>query len=423
MKNVNRQGLIITALFVGLVVASFFFAPTETEIPYDLDSSGPQGLAVLRLWLDDLGYDVRRTGQGGFDLGNGADKADLLFVFPNVQTYSDEEGADLRAWVEAGGTLVLAGVRGREVALLDEFGVSEASQGFFERTDVPQQPILPDAKEMYERRSGSEYLETEDAPAAVPIFAFEESPTATSPATPSTDAADADPTDEDEESVETEEQQTRRRPTVAAQKFGEGTVWHISPRHEPINLFLREPEVARLVIAFLRTVPADGTILFDTYHLFGADQSADGEISSVREWLYQSALGRAVIFAALLTLLFLFVQGRRLGPPLPSTTDPKRREAAEYVEAMAGLHRRSNQRDAVAVHHKQRLKIALGKPLHIDPELDDATFVERLQRADHRLSPDELAATTHLIHHLANKPSEDALVDHVANVDNIIKNF
>lgn len=424
-KHINRQSIIITALFLGMIIASFFFAPPEAEIPYDLDSNGPLGLAALQLWLEEMGYDSAQTGQDQFNLTVGSDPADLLFVFPNLQTYSDDEGAKVRAWVENGGTLVLAGATSREVALVDEFGVS-LSEGiiFPARNNAQVQPLLPEADANYERVSSSDYLKISDAAGAVPIFAFsDETPAEESAAEEATSESPDEPiTSDAQESKAQESTETNEREgiTVAVQTIGDGVVWHISPRYEPINILLREPEVGLLVIAFLRTVPEGGKVLFDTYHLFGAERSADTEITSINEWLYRSAMGRALIFATLLTLLYLFVQGRRLGPPLPATTEPKRREAAEYVDAMAGLHRRSKQRQAVAIHHKQRLKIALGKPLHIDPELDDAAFIERLRQADHRLSPDELSENIRLIQALAGNPTEDALVDLVAGVDGVI---
>lgn len=407
---INRQSIAIVLLFLALIVASFFFASPTEPVAYDLDSAHPQGLAALNWWLDDLGYDVERTGGLTFDLGQDGDEADLLFVFPNAQTYTDDEAATLLAWVEVGGTLVLMGPQPREVGLVDRFGVSVRDGGLFARDGEQQQPILPDADARNERFSEGVFLNLDDAPAAVSVFSI-------------VDAGVDDGIEDSVDGTELPEEVADNvsgqslRSTVAIQTRGEGTVWHVTPRYEPINGLLREPEVAQLVVAFLRTVPAGGTILFDTYHLFGADAEADGTIRTVNDWFTRSAPGRSLIFGGLLTLLFLLFQGRRLGPPLPLTTLPKRREAAEYVEAMAGLHRRSGQRKAVADYHKQRLKIALGRPLHLDPNIEDAAFVEQLQRAEHSLSADQLTEAIRLLRDLGDDPSEDALVRLVDDVD------
>lgn len=412
IKNINRNGLIITLLFVALLVTSFYSATEEVPRPYDLNSTKSQGLAMLRLWLDDLGYEVAQTGQRSFGLEHDGQPVDLLFVFLNQQPYTDDEAIALANWVNDGGTLVLVGPDNNEFALVDTFGVVPEFGSLFARSNRQRQPLLPDADGDHSRPSMGTTLNVSDAPNTVPVFGMGSSESEEE--TPTPDASNADSMDQ-EAGVGT--WLAAQEITVAVQKRGKGTVWHLVQRYEPINELLREPEVAQLVVAFLRTVPAGGTILFDTYHLFGAEQQATNGIRSVRDWLYRSAIGQATLFAALATMLYLFVQGRRLGPPLPSTTDPKRREAAEYVEAMAGLHRRANQREAVAIYHKQRLKAALGQPLHIDPSLADATFIDQLQRADHRFSETKLTEAIRLLRDLGSDPSEAALIDIVADVD------
>ncbi len=102
--------LAIVALVGLLLFAALLTTPPPEPIPYDLDASHSTGLLGLRLWLAELGYDVRRTGGLRFDLP--AD-TDVLFVYPNQLSYTEAEAATLRSWVEAGGVLVLVGPRRR----------------------------------------------------------------------------------------------------------------------------------------------------------------------------------------------------------------------------------------------------------------------------------------------------------------------
>ncbi len=71
-----------------LVVSALGSRPAQ-PIPFDLDSSAATGLRALDLWLQDLGYNVRRIGGMQFQLP--AD-ADLLFVYPNQLSYSGGRG-------------------------------------------------------------------------------------------------------------------------------------------------------------------------------------------------------------------------------------------------------------------------------------------------------------------------------------------
>ena len=76
--------LAIAALVALLIAAALLTTPPPEPIPYDLDASHPAGLLGLRLWLEELGYTVQRTGSLRFNL---PDNADLLFVYPNQLTY------------------------------------------------------------------------------------------------------------------------------------------------------------------------------------------------------------------------------------------------------------------------------------------------------------------------------------------------
>jgi hypothetical protein len=208
------------------------------------------------------------------------------------------------------------------------------------------------------------------------------------------------------------------QPSAAVQALGQGVVWHLSPLHGLVNAHLRDRNQAALLPALLRQVPDGGLVVFDTYHL--AADTAEPAIASLRDWLYRSPAGRGVLLATCLVIGFLFQQGRRLGPPLPNVAESRRREAAEYVRAMAALYRRSRQRPAIARHQKRRLKQGVGRPLRIAPDLPDDQFVAQLAQAAHRYRASDVAAIAALLRRLDQEQEERSLVLTAQEVDRLL---
>jgi len=379
--------LIASLLLLGLlIVFALLQGEPPAERPFDLDSAGPGGLRALRLWLEEMGYTVEQTGNQTFALDAASD---LLFVYPNAEPYTEDEALALERWVAAGHTLVLIGPERDETALQSRFGVQLDFGSDLARTVAQQQPLLPEADaELQHDTPDSATLDLAEAPQAVPVLA------------------------------------QANGPTVAVQALGEGTIWVLSLQHTLTNQALGARDQAMLVPALLRTVPSGGQVLFDTYHLYGP-ASADaqsGEITSLQDWLYRTPLGWATLFGLGATLIYLFLQGWRLGPALPARNEVRRREAAEYVQAMAALHRRAHQSEAVAHHHKRRLKLNLGRTLRINPTLPDREFVQRLQENDATIRETQVATISHLLHNLDQQPNEGALVRMVAEIDQILTN-
>ncbi len=379
--------LIASLLLLGLlIVFALLQGEPPAERPFDLDSAGPGGLRALRLWLEEMGYTVEQTGNQTFTLDAASD---LLFVYPNAEPYTEDEALALERWVASGHTLVLIGPERDETALQSRFGVQLDFGSDLARTVAQQQPLLPEADaELQHDTPDSATLDLAEAPQAVPVLA------------------------------------QANGPTVAVQALGEGTIWVLSLQHTLTNQALGARDQAMLVPALLRTVPSGGQVLFDTYHLYGP-ASADaqsGEITSLQDWLYRTPLGWATLFGLGATLIYLFLQGWRLGPALPARNEVRRREAAEYVQAMAALHRRAHQSEAVAHHHKRRLKLNLGRTLRINPTLPDREFVQRLQENDATIRETQVATISHLLHNLDQQPNEGALVRMVAEIDQILTN-
>lgn len=380
--NLPLLGLIVL-LALLLFVSAANSRPPE-PIPFDLDSTADTGLAALDRWLQALGYDVRRLGGLQFELPN---EADLLFVYPNQLSYTAAEAQELHDWVAAGRTLVLVGPHPEDRELERVFGVRTQPREGFGVLDRQTQPLAPEGVAEYVNNwnAGSEVLDFASASNAVPML------------------------------------RTARGEIVAAvQGLGEGSVWHLVRGSAFANRALREENQGELLPPLLRGVPPGGVIAFDTYHQFGVSRVGE-RIVTLQDWLYRTPGGWATLCAFVTLAVHLVLQGRRLGPPVVTAAERRRREAAEYVEAMAALARRANLRGDVARYQAQRLKRGLARRRPLDPNLPDADFLARLAYVDPPLNPDRVAEAGQLLAELHRNPSEQRLVALAAQIDALIQ--
>jgi hypothetical protein len=380
----NRPLLVLVLLAGLLLFVSALVRRPAQPIPFYLDSSAETGLRALHLWLQDLGYDVRRTGGMHFQLP--AD-ADLLFVYPNQLTYSEAEAHALRAWVEEGRTLVIVGPHPEDVQLEQLFGVRSKPREGFGLVEQQVQPLAPEGKARYRSdwNLNSEVLDLENAPAAVPMLLADDG-----------------------------------QVTAAVQQAGDGTVWHLTPGIAFVNHGLAEEDHGQLLPPLLRRVPAGGVIAFDTYHQFGVSRVGE-QIVTLQDWLYRTPAGWATFFAFVATILFLVLHGRRLGPPVATRAERRRREAAEYVEAMASLSRRARLGKDVAHYQQQRLKRGLARRRPVDPQLPNREFLDRLAYAEPLLPAEAMAEIRQVLELLQHNPNEQQLVALAAKVDALLK--
>ena len=379
----SREMLLVLGLFALMVtVVLILGAATRANRPYDLASRGPDGLVALRLWLEELGYEVGTTGDAVFVL---PETADALFVYPNDHPYTADEAATLIEWTRQGRALVVVGPARGDGELGRALGVRQRDQLAAERTDILWQraPVLTAAPAGLGTIGSARPLDLRDAPDALPVVA--------------TDGGDV---------------------TVALRRLGAGTVWHLSPRHDLTNLALKDEPQGAIVLAVLRTVPPGGQVVFDTYHRFGPPAAAP---RTLYDWLYGTPYGWAALYSALVLFVYLLLQGIRLGPPLRPRLETRRREAAEYVRAMAGLQRRAHAAPAIAAYHKQRLKLGLGRQHQLDSGLDDADFVLALRRRGEHLGPERLEHIANLLTELSGQPGEERLTRLVADVDRVLE--
>lgn len=376
--------LAIILLFGVFLVAAVLSTPPPEPIPYDLDGAHARGLLGLRLWLEELGYSVQRIDGLRF---TPPDEATLIFVYPNQLAYSTEEAAALRAWVAAGNTAVIVGPDEEDRALIETFGVRLAGENVFESTLAQTQPLIPDGAAEYEREwfMPAALLDLSDAPQAVPVLTVDD-----------------------------------RGAVAAVQRVSSGTVWHLAPGVDLTNGGLQGAQQGDLLPAILRVVPEGAVAAFDTYHLFGLSRVGE-QIATLQDWLYRTPGGWATLFAALAGGLYLVLQGRRLGPPLVTVEQTRGRQAAEFVEAMANLHRRAREQTDLVRHQQRRLKFGLARRCTVSPDLPDELFLDALAHGDPPLPEAQQAAVREILHGLALRPGERQLVQLAAAIDDLLQ--
>ena len=387
----TRQGtnqlLIALLLAAILVVMAILQSRPQTVEPYDPGDTSSTGLRALVLWLEALGHPITiSVPRSGLPSGPG-----LLWIHPaaqlNSDAYSEADVALTYEYVRRGGTLVLVGPADSYTPLAQRFGVEQIQDLSGIIANVRQvQPLLPDLPATLESVYTTRALSFGNERAVIPLLAH-----------------------------------VNGDPVVAIQLIGDGVVWHLAEDFALTNLNLRNEQIAMLLPAILRTVPANAPVIFSTHHLvrYHPSENELATISTLQDWLYTTPFGQALLVIMLVLFVFLLLQGRRLGPPLPALTATRAREAAEYVTALAGLQRRTRQPRVVAAHYRQRLKSAIGKLAQLPADLPDAEWLAQLRRAE-VLTPAQLAQVEELLSGYAQADDDADLIRLVQATDALL---
>ena len=392
----NWNTPLLVGLFLLLLVAVIVWGDSPVEHPFDPDSRSPSGLLMLREWLQEMGYQVTTDWRTRFAPSA---RQHMLLIYPGEAQFTKGEAVRLLEWVEDGGTAVIVGHADRELRRAFNY----RSWTHPAAIEVEQsQPLLPEAIETFDR--GGHAFDATRAPHIVAVLKSGDG--------------------------------TR----LAVLKYGAGWTWLVGEPLAFTNSRLSESSAqAQLFPAFLRTVPAGGTVVVDTYHLFGPLLPDElPPVKTFRDWVYLTPAGWAALFLLLLGGGWLLLSGRRLGPPLEVPTQGRRREAAEFVVAMAGLQRRARVRDHIARQQRYRLKQALGRPWRLRPSLPDDEFLRQLRSMDPTLSrsahhgapvqgnaaaearPDlTIEQVAAILDELATVPEEERLLQLARRVDDI----
>jgi hypothetical protein len=339
--------------------------------------SGPHGALGLYLWLDELGYQAERLQYEAFDPA----RADLLIVLGPITRYSREEAEAVRAWVEAGGVLIVAEDRtalgapaGPLLAAFD-LAVVPAPAGAGAASAPVLQPALgaPPARRLAAPGDAVVAAERDDlAPLAG----------------------------------------TNEHPVLAGLQVGEGYVFASAADYPFSNDGLRDRDNAAAALNLLRRIPPGGRVVFDEIHHGFVGQP------SLRGLLIETPWGWATLYGLAVAAGYLALTGRRLGRPMPLTIETARRSSAEYLTSMAGLLRRAGKGVYIQNHFRASFKRRIARASGLSPDQGDEELVAALAQT----RPADARAVAELLARMAGPPGDDkALLALVRDADTLLE--
>lgn len=328
---------------------------------------GPGGAGTLRRYLEAMGQRTTTIQGSSFAPSD----AGVVLLLGATEAVSDADVSTIRDFVRTGGTVVVAVEVGLfERSLLDAFGV---------------------------RVTGIA------APGAKPLAsaAFVDPPARSL----SIDRGVALGTGPQGDVLASDE----GAPLIVAVKEGSGLFVAVGSLWPFLGGGIVEADNARVVLSLLRPGRAGGAVAFDEYH-HGVHPSSDLTVLVEQTWP-----GRALVFVAVLTFLYLLLSGRRLGPPLPLEVRPAR-SSLEYIRGFAGLVRRSGRGEVARRRLRSDLRAGLARQLGLDPATEFDRVLSTLAARDR-----ERAARARAVDDALARPlREDALLRSVADIDQLL---
>jgi Domain of unknown function (DUF4350) len=360
MKRLSRDtwlaiGL-VGALALTTVLAVIWQTRKEALPPLSNASNEPNGARALRLWLEQIGYQV--SSDTGAEFIPPAE-ANFIFVLePDYDSDTDHWQA-LDGWVNGGGTLIVAGEDWGTDEIFNHYGFT--TFGSMDKQVTAQTPLLasPPIHDL-SHLNLSIAFSTNRGDLIVLLAAGS-------------------------------------APVMVTFRQGEGRVILASFIHPWTNAGLKESGNPELALNLLALAGGGDNIWFDEWH-HGEGRQAN--IVGPEDWLRYTPAGHAVLFTAVILFTTLVLQGRLFGRPVPLPKSTARRASLEYITALANLSRRAGHRSEVLRQYHQSLKQHLARRYRINPELPDDEYVTQLASFHPNL---EAADLQKLLKHLRSR--------------------
>lgn len=374
-RSLGPYLIAVAALAVALVLLVLAAPPATQNDDPSSRAAGKAGTLALYDWLNRLGFPLHRI-TGSFTTGH----TDVLLVIDPRVSFSGDDADAVNDFVSRGGDLVLA--------LSPES--TTAAGSLLERLQVSLDTVrLPgDAVP-------AQPFDAADRVHHVPLGA----------------GASIDSTPE-----QTPLLVQGGAVAAAALQRGSGRAFVVTSSLPFTNDGLRSEDSAMLVLSLLERARG-GAIGFDEYHHGEIAASTDGMAA-----IFGGPLGLALILAVAAVVAYLAISGRHLGRPLPSQDAARVPSAADYIDAMAGLHQRTRSKGQVALRYAEELKqrIRVGS---VDPTMDDDAFVAAVAPLRPDLAPRLAAVLLQARQLAAGQPDAAALLRLARDVDDLERHW
>ncbi|MBV8194203.1 MAG: hypothetical protein JOY80_01600 [Candidatus Dormibacteraeota bacterium] len=332
-RSLQPIAVLLVALVIIAVLVVAAAAPPSDDTNPSSRSAGKLGTLALYTWFGRLGLDVSRL-SGTFDLS----QADVLIEHDPTVDFDSQELYSLTAFVHSGGELVFS----------------------FDGSATPEaEPVLA--------RFGLQVEAVEDSGTAVPAQPFDPSDTVHMvPVGPGFALLDQQPL----VPLLRENGQT----VAAAVAVGSGRAFVIANSQPLSNDGLRHDDSATFVLNLIERARG-GRIAFDEFH------HGEGGGSGGASAIFAGPIGVAAALAAVLCLVVLAVNGRRVGRALSPGDEAAVPSATTYAAALGDLFARSRRRGMIAARYAEELKRRIGAITGVVPVADDREFIAALDLA------------------------------------------
>jgi len=365
----SRLGIGLVVLLVLITALAATQKETQQEYPVlSTLSSAPDGARALKLWVQELNYDVDEPVLAEFVP---PEDASILFMLePLFPTEGEMESVD--AWVEEGGTLIAIGEAYGMLSLIDHY------EFFF--NFLPANPEAPAI----------------DAPLLLSPSTFE--------LTNARVRLALDSERDDYVTLVTYAGQ----PVLVSFEQGKGRVILGTLSRSLTNAGLKESGNPELALNLLALAKVKGPVWFDEWH--HGEQGGE-QLLGPGEFLRSTPVGRSLLFVVFAVFIAFFLQGRGFGRPVPLPQEIKRRGALEHVTGIANLSRRAAHRSAVMMQYHDQIKRRLGHRYRLDPGMDDEQYVDKLSGYNLSIDRNELL---NLLKRLKRKDVSETEMVHLA---------
>jgi hypothetical protein len=382
MRRISRDGWLLAGLSVVLILLTVLAVVSQTEAfkepPLSAASGQPDGGLALRLWLEQLDYQVLAEPQSQFQIP--AQAAVALMLEPTARV-SERELKEIEEWVHQGGLLILAGLTTTTGAVAEHFGFDLSFDPAPSAGLASQSPVLQSPPQQDELQASFPAGVGSQENDFLVLFARD------------------------------------GLPVIVSSEIGDGRLVISATAFPFSNQGLQDTGNGQLALNVISASGRNGSVWFDEWH--HGLRATSPAISGPLDWLRKTAAGRALLYSALVIFIALALGGRSFGRPLALSERRARRPPIEYITAVANLSRRAGHRQAVLADYRYRLKRGLGYRYRLDPRLSDTEFVQRLAQVDAAVDTEALFG---LLSRLNNpQPGEAQLVQLAREASHWIK--